>query len=53
LVNDEAPNIKPEKQPMFRSCRDCRPLLLLTILFVMLAEVLVFVPRCPISGGNG
>jgi signal transduction histidine kinase len=44
-VNDEAPNIKPEKQPMFRFVPGLSAkLLLLTILFVMLAEVLVFVP---------
>jgi signal transduction histidine kinase len=45
LVKDEAPNIKPEKQPMFRFVPGLSAkLLLLTILFVMLAEVLVFVP---------
>ena len=44
-MNDEAPNIKPEKQPMFRFVPGLSAkLLLLTILFVMLAEVLVFVP---------
>jgi signal transduction histidine kinase len=45
LVKDEAPNVKPEKQPMFRFVPGLSAkLLLLTILFVMLAEVLVFVP---------
>jgi signal transduction histidine kinase len=45
LVNDAAPNVKPEKQPASRFMPGLSAkLLLLTILFVMLAEVLVFVP---------
>jgi signal transduction histidine kinase len=45
LVNDAAPDIKPKKHPTVRFMPGLSAkLLLLTILFVMLAEVLVFVP---------
>lgn len=45
MVTDEAPKATQGKQPMFRLVPGLSAkLLLLTILFVMLAEVLVFVP---------
>ena len=44
-MTDEAPNATPAKPPMFRLVPGLSAkLLLLTIVFVMLAEVLVFVP---------